>query len=212
MLFRSDLKSDVVSAADTGHAWMSFRDVFSVDGQQVRDRDQRLQKLFLAPGPMPLGQARAIADEGARFNLGSVKRNLNFPTMPLTFLAEDHQPRSHFTRTGTSRIDKVDTIAVGFEEFEHPTVVQTVEGVSVPAAGKFWIDPLNGRVLKAEVEFTTPAFTCSMTVQFAFVEKVNGWLMKAMDDYCSAGSEVVEGRATYSNFRRFGVSTDVVIK
>ena len=209
---RRELKSDVVSAADTGHAWMSFRDVFSVDGQQVRDRDQRLQQLFLNPDKVPLGQARAIADEGARFNLGSVKRNLNFPTMPLTFLALDNQPRSHFTRAGTSRIEKVETIAVSFDEFERPTVVQSAEGASVPAVGKFWIDPLTGRVLKAEVQFTTTGFRCSMTVQFAFVEKVNGWLMKSMDDYCSAGQETVEGRATYSNFRRFGVSTDVVIK
>lgn len=209
---RRELKSDVISAADTGHAWMSFRDVFSVDGQQVRDRDQRLQKLFLNPTAVPLNQARAIADEGARFNLGSVKRNLNFPTMPLTFLAEDNQPRSHFTRAGTSRIEKVETVALKFEEFVRPTIVQSVDGAPVPAVGKFWIDPLTGRVLKAEAEFTSTGFKCSMTVQFALVEKVNGWLAKTMDDYCSTGQETVEGRAAYSNFRRFGVTTDVVIK
>lgn len=209
---RRELKSDVISAADTGHSWMSFRDVFSVDGRPVRDRDERLQKLFLNPNAQPFTQARAVADEGARFNLGSIKRNLNFPTMPLTFLAAENQPRSHFTRAGTKRIEKVETIELRFKEFERPTIVQTVDAQSIPAEGKFWIDPRTGRVLKAEAEFAGSGFRCSMTVEFGFVEKINGWLAKEMDDYCTAGSENVEGTATYANFRRFGVSTDVVIK
>lgn len=209
---RRELRSDVISAADTGHAWMSFRDVFSVDNKAVRDRDERLQKLFLNPAALPVSQARAIADEGARFNLGTVKRNLNFPTMPLTFLAAENQPRSHFTRAGTSRIEKVQTVALRFEEFERPSIVTTPESTSVPATGKFWIDPLTGRVLKAQAEFRGDGFTCAMTVEFGFVEKLKGWMANQMEDYCTAGWETVEGTATYSNFRRFGVSTDVVIK
>ena len=45
----------------------SFRDVFDVDGRPVRDRDQRLQKLFLsAPAATAIDQAQRIADESAR--------------------------------------------------------------------------------------------------------------------------------------------------
>jgi len=45
-----DLKSDVrLVRAPDGDRWMQFRDVFEVDGKPVRDRADRLTKLFLQP-------------------------------------------------------------------------------------------------------------------------------------------------------------------
>ena len=47
---RRDLKSDVLLVrAPAGDRWMQFRDVYEVDGRAVRDRPERLAKLFLQP-------------------------------------------------------------------------------------------------------------------------------------------------------------------
>ena len=208
---RRELKADVVAAAGTGHAWMSFRDVYSVDGRQVRDRDERLQKLFINPKSDPMEKARLIADEGARFNLGTVSRNVNFPTMPLTFLAADNQPRSTFKLKGTEKIDGVETRIIVFEETERPTIVKSGEA-DLPISGRFWVEPASGRVMKADVQFEGRDFGGEIKVAFGYVEKLKMWMPVQMEDSCTDSRENVTGRATYSNFRRFGVTTDVVIK
>src|SRR5258708_2584216 len=50
MLRHRELKSDLLLVRPAGlDRWMQFRDVFEVDGQPLRDRTERLMKLFLAP-------------------------------------------------------------------------------------------------------------------------------------------------------------------
>lgn len=208
---RTQLKSDVVAISDITQAWINFRDVFEVDGRSVRDRDQRLQKLFLEPKNDPLAKARSITDEGARFNLGTVSRNVNFPTMALTFLAGANQARSKFVRAGDGKVAGVETEILEFEETERPTIVRS-GAADLPVAGRFWIEPITGRVMKSAVRFESRDFKGDVTVTFGFVEKLKMWLPVEMADSCAGPRETVTGRATYSNFRRFGVSTDVVIK
>lgn len=46
------LRSDLALVRPAGSAdWLQFRDVFEVDGTPVRDRAERLTRLFLAPSP-----------------------------------------------------------------------------------------------------------------------------------------------------------------
>ena len=69
------LRSDVLMISVPGTVgWVSFRDVFEVDGRQIRDREDRLLKLLQSPGADGLAQARKLAEESARFNMGRVKR------------------------------------------------------------------------------------------------------------------------------------------
>ena len=65
--------------------WLPFRDVFEVDGKPVRDRQDRLTKLFLQPAATALQQAEQIVAESARYNIG-VARNINIPVLALTVL------------------------------------------------------------------------------------------------------------------------------
>lgn len=208
---RRELKSDMVAIADSDQRWLSFRDVFSVDGNPVRDRDQRLQTLFLQPQSDPLIKARAIGDEGARFNLGTIARNVNFPTMALTFLVTGNQSRSKFRLGGDSKVNKVETIELSFEEVDRPTIVRSGTA-DLPVAGRFWIEPETGRVMKSSVRFESREFAGEVNVTFDYVAKVKLWVPVEMDDTCSSPVETVSGRASYTNFRQFGVSTDVVIK
>jgi hypothetical protein len=76
---RSDLLLVRPEGADT---WTQFRDVFEVDGRPVRDRDERLAKLFLSPDASGAAQIQRIREESARYN-GSAGTQA-FPFIPGT--------------------------------------------------------------------------------------------------------------------------------
>ena len=79
------LRSEVVVLSTRELGWLGFRDVVEVDGRPIPDRHDRLLKLFSNPQPDAVGRAGDIAAESARFNLGSVRRTMNYPTMALIF-------------------------------------------------------------------------------------------------------------------------------
>lgn len=204
-----EIKSDILAASDTGSRWLSFRDVYSVDGRPVRDRDARLEKLFADAGANRFTEGRRIADEGARFNLGTVLRNTNLPSMPLTFITSENRARSAFHIAGHEQLGGVDTVVIGFEETTRPTLVKSGPR-DLPARGSFWIEPTSGRVMKASATFESSLFTTEMTVTFGFVEKLKMWVPVEMADVASNALETVTGLAVYTNYRRF--DTSVVIK
>jgi hypothetical protein len=200
-----EIKSDILAAPDSGSRWLSFRDVYSVDGRAVRDRNARLEKLFAKAGDDRLVEARRIADEGARFNLGTVIRNTNLPAMPLTFITNENRARSAFRVTRRETVAGVDTVVVEFEEMARPTLVKSGSR-DVPASGSFWIEPQSGRVIKANVKFDTRLFTTELTVTFGLVEKLKMWVPVEMADSASNAVETVTGLAVYTNYRRFDTS------
>jgi hypothetical protein len=204
------LRSDVMSMVGADHEWMSVRDVFEVDGRPVRDHDLRLQKLVLASADNPFTRARQIADESARFNLG-FKRNFNLPSIGSAFLTAANQPRSRFTRSGAAKVGGVDTTIVDFKEVEPQTIITSIKG-DVPSTGRFWIEPVTGRLMKSEVRSDSDQIVVDVTVTFAFVPKLNLWLPSAMDEVCTSPREIVIGHAAYSSFRKFSVNADAVIK
>ena len=96
---RRDLKSDMLLVrAPAGDRWMQFRDVFEVDGKPVRDRAERLTKLFLQPSASMQRQVDDIAAASARYNIGGVNRNINLPVLALTVL--EPQNRAWFSFKG----------------------------------------------------------------------------------------------------------------
>ena len=76
----------------------------------VRDRDDRLRRLFLEPGEDIWGQVQAIQDEGARHNLGIVERNINVPLFLLRFLQAENRPRFSFRLAGKRKVAGVEEI------------------------------------------------------------------------------------------------------
>ncbi|HEV3139563.1 MAG TPA: hypothetical protein VGY57_03555 [Vicinamibacterales bacterium] len=68
-----ELKSDFLFVkVPSSDAWLPFRDVFAVDGKPVRDRQERLTKLFIHPSPTALEQARQIVADSTRYNIGGI--------------------------------------------------------------------------------------------------------------------------------------------
>ena len=102
---RRGTTSDVMPRVGPPVGWRVFRDVFEVDGNPVRDRDERLTRLFLGPIESAVPQAERTADEGARYNITlntPGRLLLNEPGLPLTFLQSAMRPRFIFS------IDKPD--------------------------------------------------------------------------------------------------------
>jgi hypothetical protein len=82
------LRSDyLLVQLDAGAGWMPFRDVFEVDGRRVRDREDRLGRLFMVPATeAAFDQAVRIMADSTRYDLGGVTRTINVPTLALLFL------------------------------------------------------------------------------------------------------------------------------
>ena len=152
-------RADVVFVRLGGEIpWGTFRDVFEVDGQKVRDREARLEKLFgVSPPGSRAPRVRSILDESARYNIGPVMRNINFPTLALAFLHPRNQHRFAWKRGGTRRFGTVEGLEVEFEEVARPTLVDQDGQGDLPAKGRFWIDPERGTVLRSETRFSLGA-------------------------------------------------------
>ena len=94
------LKSDLLLVRPEGSdAWMQFRDVFEVDGKTLRDRNDRLAKLFLQPSKSTTSQAEKIVRESARYNIGDIERTINLPFLAMTVLDRRMQPSFQFRIT-----------------------------------------------------------------------------------------------------------------
>ena len=141
----SDFLMVKVPALDIG--WVPFRDVFEVDGTRVRDRDDRLRKLFIeAPLEDAIESAKAILNEGARYNIGDVERNLNVPTLALFFAHPAFIWRFTFNKRGEPTEDGIRLWEIGFREVGRPTVIRTRDGVDIVSSGAFWVEPVSGRI------------------------------------------------------------------
>lgn len=137
--------------------WLGFRDVRQVDGKTVSDQQDRLQKLFLESPGTALHDAREIADESARYNIGAIQRNFNTPTMALFFLQGSTQARFKFRKTGEDTVSGVSVWKVRFDEHQRPTIIRTRQGKDMPLTGTAWIDPTDGRVLKTHMQIESEA-------------------------------------------------------
>ena len=119
----------------------------------MRDRQARLEKLLVASPAVGLERARAIADEGARFNLGRSVRNFNVPTLVLAFLHPSLQPRFSFERKGATTIEGRSFVEIAFRELAAPSVIRGPDAhPDVLAAGRVWIhDGRDGTVGRTEL-------------------------------------------------------------
>jgi hypothetical protein len=214
------LRSDVLVIADEDYGWISFRDVFEVDGRAVRSRNQRLMDLFLKAHGDRYAQALRIVAEGARFNLNvtgfDVHRTINMPLVALRFLRRSNQSRSLFRIAGETRVDSLLATLLDFEEHSMPRLISSPDAAA--ARGRFWVEPGSGRILRSELSFETGAvgqktrLRSRVRVSYARDERVNEWLPSSMEEEYRVAAALIEGVASYSNFRRFTVATSTDIK
>jgi hypothetical protein len=210
---RSDLILIKPAAADR---FVELRDVFEVNGSPVRDREARLIALLADPR----GGARIdeILRESARYNIGSITRNINTPVMPLQFLDRSNQSRFQFKHVDQPRpvfadADNQEANAAGvfrvttemwtieYRERGRNTIIRRPNGEPQPVRGRFWIDPSTGAVLISELISDGGGVRATVTVSYQS-EPLMGLLVpiEMRESYVRSG-ERITGHAVYGRFR-----------
>jgi hypothetical protein len=204
------LRSDYLLVMLPGNeGWFPFRDVFEVDGQPVRDREDRLVALFLKPSEASLAQARRLMEESARHNVGPVFRTINIPILALMFLRPDRVMRFKFDRDGEETIAGRRAWRIQYRETAKPSLIRSTDGRDLDLTGRYWIEPDSGVVLKTTLRAGDWRVRGDITVSYRLDPKVETWVPAEMSElYREARMRGdTTAKASYANYRRFQVST-----
>jgi hypothetical protein len=204
---RRDLKSDVLLVrAPAGDRWLQFRDVFEADGKPVRDRDERLTKLFLQPSADAWRQEADIAAASSRYNIGGVNRTVNLPVLALSVLEGQNRPWFTFkiAKRGGATVDLEYQ-----EEDRGRTMIHTNDNQPMRAHGRFTLDTATGRVLATTLATETATLRAQIDVTYGTEPAVDMLVPREMHErYTLKDGSTVDGRATYARFRRYQVKVD----
>ncbi len=186
---------------------IGFRDVIEVDGQAVGPRRSRVVELLHGSHQGTWSQARAILQEGSRHNLAPGSRNFNLPTVVLFFLLPERQERFGWKR----RTDASAPVwELEFRERSQPTIIRQSDGRAVFSRGRVWVDIASGAVLRTDLALVLGRVEYTLTTRFEWVPAMNLVLPASLDERYATPDEVVTGRATYTNYRRFQTGARLV--
>jgi hypothetical protein len=216
-----ELKSDLLLVRPVGaDGWMQFRDVTAVDGRQLKDRNDRLARLFLAPSNSTASQARKIMQESSRYNIGDIERNINLPVLALAVLDRRMQPGFSFALEpagATYDLPKSaaftappDALVVSFRETQLRTMVASPQGKNMAATGRFWLDRATSQIYMTEIGVEDLWLKAEIYVAYGHVDTIELPIPVEMHERYDnkLNGTRVEGSAVYSNFREFKVSVD----
>jgi hypothetical protein len=220
-----DLLSDVLLVR-AGEAWLMFRDVMTVDGVAVHDRRRRFDELFKTPGANLVTSARRIADEGARYNLGRLFRNLNTPTTALVYLEDAYASSVRWRDAKRVDLDGTPAIELAFHQNRAPYAIRSLNGEPQAARGRIWIESTSSRILRTELEIrgrvpvegsavrpNMPRSFVTVTARFGPVPGLEAWVPLSMEDAYEVegrAEERMKGAALYTNHRIFQTSARIV--
>ena len=207
------LISDFLLVRYPGDAlWQSFRDVAEVDGKPVRDREDRMMKLFLQPSSSALRRASELAGASARHNLVDIG-TLNNPLLVIAFLQQQYVDRFRFNLAGLEKKLGPDVRTVRFVEFRVPTLLKGNSNSDVASRGLIWIEQATGRVVKTELQLGSSMVPVRISTLYKFDEDLGINVPTEMEDlYPNTPSGEFRGKATYGKFRRFEVKTEETIE
>jgi hypothetical protein len=197
--------------------WFAVRNVLAVkDGRgpwrTTPDSKKRLENVLKDTTPGDASRLRALANEGARFNVGAMYRNYNSPTLALDFLDPVVQPRFLFASGGGETVAGEAVLKLQFAEIGRPTVISLNDDRDMPSSGWLWVRVTDGAVLRTQLVLTQPAanriagLDGSIVVDYRRDQKLDMWLPSRMQEaYLVRGStfDRIDCVASYSNFRRF---------
>lgn len=226
---RADLM--IIESGPAG--WVSFRDVYELDGRPVRDREMRLANLLASGAPDTMIWARQMTQESARFNINPlgviVDRNINAPLTALQFLRAANQRRSAFKLEKPERVGGVETVVLSFAEQTKPRLIGSPDQAA--AQGRFWVEAASGAVIRSELRLestvdgnkgvllagqdrmlVTPAVNVASSTTVDYARDTSGvdlWVPRLMSETYEfqPSGDVIRGHAEYSNLRHFKVST-----
>ena len=217
---RRVLKSDLLLVKlQDADRYLELRDVYEVDGAAVRDRQSRLEKLLNDSSAAAASQIAAIISESARYNIGSITRNVNTPLMALQFLDAQTQPQFRFKHVeqraapvfpdaqdaplNEAPVFRVSTEMwnIEYQERDRRTIIRRPDGGDLPARGRFWINPSTGSVVISELIVDGGGVRATITVSYQS-EPLMGFLVPVeMRETYTRSGERITGHAEYARFR-----------
>jgi hypothetical protein len=210
---RSDLL--LVKGANEG-SWLQFRDVFEVDRKPIRDRDERLYKLFVGGSTDRAKQAEAIQLESARYNIGPIMRTINMPILALVFFDRANQSRFEFKKGKPGSVKRFAGMAeerdiwmIEYAETLSGTVVRGANDRDIPSHGRVWLDSTTGRFLRTELISEDTDVRALIEVFYRAESGLDLLVpaeMREMYELRRTQARI-DGRAEYSRFRQFTVTT-----
>jgi hypothetical protein len=191
-------------------AWLSVHDFSEVDGEPVEDREDL--RALLQKGET-VSVVRTVLSRNSRFNLGSILRNFNEPTLALLILEPKRVQRFSFDREEVIRNAGGQTsVRLSFRERERPTLVRDGDNRPVYSRGDVTIDAATGRVERTTIELLDDNVLARLTTTYALDEKVDMWVPVTFAERyerTSRDREVIICEAAYTNYRRFEVTARV---
>ena len=201
------IKSDfvLVQLGMDGEGWMPFRDAFEVKGKKLRNREDRLLKLFLENDKNAFDKAARLNEASTKHHLGNVARTINIPTLGMMLLHPRVNERFEFTDGGEESIAGRVLRKALYREVARPTLIKTTRGRDLALTGTIWIDPFTGTVVKSEMNAADPTVRCQVTVTFRRDEALEMWVPDKMEEYYKAALAVddILATATYTNVRKY---------
>jgi hypothetical protein len=182
----------------------------------VRDRDQRLYKLFIDAKADARAQAMTIQGESARYNIGPVTRTINIPIMALLFFEQANQPRLNFKAGKAGNVKRFAELAaaediwmIEFDEKGPGTMVKGANNRDLPSHGRAWLEHTTGRILRTELVTQDMQLRASVDVNYKTAPGIEVLVPGEMrENYMLRQSDTrIDGKATYDKFRQFSVST-----
>ena len=190
-----------------GQAWYGFRDVGRVDGKTIARDGRPMADLLSERTIDAVEEALAMTRANAKYNIGSVYRTLNVPLQSLELFSHRFQNRFDFHDAGRERVNGLAAVVLGFRERSAPSVISDGFGGDVLSQGRVWVDPATGAVLRTELGFYGPATAYLkenlIRVDFERDSRLQLLLPREMEETYGLEIEVVHGRASYRNYRRF---------
>jgi hypothetical protein len=126
-IVHQDIKSDylLVQLGMDGEGWMPFRDSFEVKGRKVRNRDDRLLKLFTSNDKSRFEKAAKLSEDSAKHNIGNVVRTINIPLLGMMLLHPRVNERFEFTDAGEENMSGRIVRKAAYKEVARPTLIKT---------------------------------------------------------------------------------------
>ena len=201
------IKSDflLVQLGMDGEGWMPFRDAFEVKGKKLRNRDERMLKLFLDNDKQAFEKAARLNEASTKHHLGNVARTINIPTLGMMLLHPRVNERFEFTDGGEETLNGRVLRKALYREAARPTLIKTTRGRDLALTGTIWIDPFSGAVVKSEMNAADPAVRAQVVVTFRRDDALEMWVPDKMEEYYKAALAVddILATATYSNVRKY---------
>jgi hypothetical protein len=223
---RRTTESEVRLAHIADGMWLMARDVRRVDGVSL-DVPPVMPTSSAGPAGEAeiLGRMRDAIAANAKWNVGSMTRNVNIPTLVVWFLTAPTSDRFRFTASGTGRSAQgLPCQRLSFEEISRPVLINADRG-GKPATGTICALAESGAIVSTHLTLQQSdmapngrlsresANRATIDVAYVLDPNLELWVPATMteryDRPSESDSDIVTARAAYSDYRRFVVTAVV---